>query len=744
MMKKSLLYTICLMALAISALPVSANDYLKIYFKDGHTERHYMKLVESISASKYDLEGNPHEDYQVQQIVMKDTTYSYYIADIDSMSFRKVDEEEVKTRVESVQSSLEQILQQSSNMEDLASHVDEIKSIDGVEEVYYDGNDLFIQIKDWFVVSIIRQPMPENIVTAASTLARRNTRLLEPTTEEESPLKVTIGFQMKDDYNFVDSKVEIYLLNTKFSVMGYNPNYYLGEELDFDFFYRKIFDSNVLLIDTHGGCGLFNKKHYLFTGIESSSNDLVGLNLDRWLNISKNIDLDDIGVSLCGYAGGNLFNNPFGLRWFFTVTEDYIQKSSYRFTGSGPHIVFVAACSSLQGNDILTRSDGIHPYGSDSFAQIFFNKGADVYLGYNSGTYRSSFAADCFFEYMLQGASVEQAFNTLHPLYKYEEDKDEKAVLVDLYNKNSEDPKGIFIVNTHTVSKTDQETNEEFLDKQQVELKGITYCLDLDDICPQFGFKVAMDPHIDESTTGEYIVSENAHYTGVKNKEVAFSAVFKPESGQTYYYCAYSYDGKYYNFGDICSFKTPAEIPAEAVDLGLPSGTLWAKWNMGATAPEEYGDYYAWGETETKKGYGWYNYEHCDGTDDTCHDIGVEISGTKYDVAHVKWGGDWQLPTADQINELVKNCKHKVTTSKGVKGTLVTGPNGNTIFLPCAGFMAGTTLYGPGKYGLYKSGTRCGSDMRESWLLNADADGFVRLGIWNSTGHSVRPVISGK
>ena len=87
-MKKSLLYTICLMALAISALPVSAaNDYLKIYFKDGHTERHYMKLVESISASKYDLEGNLHEDYQMQQIVMPDTTYSYYLADIDSMTF---------------------------------------------------------------------------------------------------------------------------------------------------------------------------------------------------------------------------------------------------------------------------------------------------------------------------------------------------------------------------------------------------------------------------------------------------------------------------------------------------------------------------------------------------------------------------------------------------------------------------------------------------------------------------------
>lgn len=187
------------------------------------------------------------------------------------------------------------------------------------------------------------------------------------------------------------------------------------------------------------------------------------------------------------------------------------------------------------------------------------------------------------------------------------------------------------------------------------------------------------------------------------------------------------------------------DIPShEAIDLGLPSGTLWASCNMGATAPEEYGDYYAWGETETKKGYGWYNYEHCDGTEDTCHDIGAEICGTKYDVAHVKWGGDWQLPTSDQIDELVENCQHKVTTSKGVKGTLVTGPNGNTIFLPCAGFMSGTKLYGSGKYGLYKSGTRCGSDLRESWLLNADDDGFVRIGIWNSTGHSVRPVISGK
>ena len=69
-MKKNLLYTICFVAFAISALPMSANDYLKIYFKDGHTERHYMKLVESISATKYGLKGTLHSDYQMQQIIM--------------------------------------------------------------------------------------------------------------------------------------------------------------------------------------------------------------------------------------------------------------------------------------------------------------------------------------------------------------------------------------------------------------------------------------------------------------------------------------------------------------------------------------------------------------------------------------------------------------------------------------------------------------------------------------------------
>lgn len=121
---------------------------------------------------------------------------------------------------------------------------------------------------------------------------------------------------------------------------------------------------------------------------------------------------------------------------------------------------------------------------------------------------------------------------------------------------------------------------------------------------------------------------------------------------------------------------------AEVIDLGLPSGTKWASWNVGASAPEDIGNYYAWGETEPKDYYGWSNYIHCDGTDKTCHHIGDDIAGTQYDVAHVKWGGLWQMPTSAHFEELINNCSKERTTLNGSWGYLFTGPNGNTIFMP--------------------------------------------------------------
>lgn len=189
------------------------------------------------------------------------------------------------------------------------------------------------------------------------------------------------------------------------------------------------------------------------------------------------------------------------------------------------------------------------------------------------------------------------------------------------------------------------------------------------------------------------------------------------------------------------------DFPSKAVDLGLPSGIKWASCNIGATKPEDYGDYYAWGEIEEKKSflpetYLYYKYVSED-TDDNQNwiNIGSEIIGTEYDVAHVKWGSGWRMPTKAEMEELLENCIWTWTTYNGVNGQKVTGPNGNSIFLPATGdSVVGTEVNERGVYGGYWSGTLNDDDSYCSYDLYFYDDGAGCYGSPRSCGHSIRPV----
>ena len=111
----------------------------------------------------------------------------------------------------------------------------------------------------------------------------------------------------------------------------------------------------------------------------------------------------------------------------------------------------------------------------------------------------------------------------------------------------------------------------------------------------------------------------------------------------------------------------------EFVDLGL--SVMWATTNIGAARPESYGNYYAWGETETKSEYRQDNYYIWAGSDLT----------PSYDAAHVNWGGNWRIPTKAEFEELRDRCSWDYMKISGTPGFNVTGPNGNSIFLPYAG-----------------------------------------------------------
>lgn len=178
--------------------------------------------------------------------------------------------------------------------------------------------------------------------------------------------------------------------------------------------------------------------------------------------------------------------------------------------------------------------------------------------------------------------------------------------------------------------------------------------------------------------------------------------------------------------------------PGKEIDLGLPSGTIWAAWNVGATSPEEYGDYYAWGETTTKEAYTKETYKYYNKQTKKYINIGNNISGTKYDVARQKWGGSWRMPTEAEIGELIIKCKWTFCKYKGVSGYKVTGSNGNSIFLPAAGYRDGTSLGRGGSYGDYWSATLV--EDYDAWDLNFGNGGYGSYFYDRSLGHTVRPV----
>lgn len=176
------------------------------------------------------------------------------------------------------------------------------------------------------------------------------------------------------------------------------------------------------------------------------------------------------------------------------------------------------------------------------------------------------------------------------------------------------------------------------------------------------------------------------------------------------------------------------------VDLGL--SVRWATCNVGANKPGAFGDHFAWGETSKKSEYSWNTYEYYQ--NGNCTNIGVDISGTKYDVAHVKWGGDWCMPTDEQVDELLDNTTYEETTLNGVKGLKFISSNGGSIFFPYSGEYWGseldTKMYNGDSFGDYWTSTLYeGYPGRACYFTISD--GHAQMQGDRCIGRTVRPVL---
>lgn len=184
----------------------------------------------------------------------------------------------------------------------------------------------------------------------------------------------------------------------------------------------------------------------------------------------------------------------------------------------------------------------------------------------------------------------------------------------------------------------------------------------------------------------------------------------------------------------------------EYVNLGL--SVKWATCNVGATTAEGYGDYYAWGETVAKKNYDFSTYKWCKGDYMTkyCTDSNhgtvdnKKTLSTTDDVARVKWGGNWRMPTRAEQDELRTKCKWTWTTKNGVSGYKVVGPNGNSIFLPAAGYRSKEKLYDASSGGYYWSSSLNESPSYHAYTLDIHSSEVYLHYDSRISGKTVRPV----
>jgi hypothetical protein len=182
-------------------------------------------------------------------------------------------------------------------------------------------------------------------------------------------------------------------------------------------------------------------------------------------------------------------------------------------------------------------------------------------------------------------------------------------------------------------------------------------------------------------------------------------------------------------------FQTELPAPThEYVDLGLPSGLLWATCNVGADTPEGYGDYFAWGETQPKDTYNWSTYQYCMGSENTltkyCNNSNYGYNGftdnlitllPEDDAATANWGANWRMPTEEEWQELYQNTTHTWTTQNGVRGRLFTASNGNSLFLPAAGYRSNSNLNYNGSWGRYYSSSLVTNNPRNAWHFYFDS-----------------------
>lgn len=516
------------------AVPMMGQDYLTVVMKDGTKKQYLAKEGIKIYLSKTDKSGEQFNDYQSQCIEFGDHIAKYPLTSIDSVTFTKFNEVKAYENFTSTLNAVSEFSNRYSSVEDAKEHVSELESNPTVEYVNVSDDMITVKIKGMNKLYIL--DVPEEADEDASNSVRQLLRQKQTSQYSSEPIVkiknlpynrvVITNGRINEPKHGGKHQTEIFEpLAQKFRECGISA--IASNGLSFDNATENLLDCDILIMYAHGG--IDEGEHYFTTStiLASADNnpDLVAEEYRKIISEQKNNDkwATYVNVTIPGWKDAYIFP---------TIDEDMLNfcyPTTKKFN-SNNSIVFIGACHSLDK--------------TNSFADFFLKRGAACYMGYDGSTAYSHNKIEHVFSSMLNGISdiVAGKKKFIEPLANF-------------HNIHRDDVKTpIFLFNTISRQISIEEAKSYYLKNGKVQLKGVTTMWDKQSPKVEFGFLYGKEKdNLNKKTKGTYDASltddeGNFVFTADIDLSEYADGYFHKDY---YYYQAYTYDGEYYNLGEI-------------------------------------------------------------------------------------------------------------------------------------------------------------------------------------------------
>ena len=575
-MKTKIISIVVMLLMAMNAM---AQDYMRVYFKDGIYKEFYLEGLKEWKVSQYDADGVKHADYKYQHIKTNIHDFVFDLEKIDSIVFTKFDEEKAKQSLFKSLSGVFPIVFECETIEDVERKLDLIKNVECVLDAWCSGLVLYVKIKDWDTVPIFfNDPIDEedNEETMASYVSRVKSYLpqvSQMTSNDGKKPSIVVANQNHYDYGMINRRGLYKPLLEDFANCGFDTTYLARPTIDF--FASEMYDYDLILFISHGGFNKETGQHGFITGErlgsefspnqdDERSQELVDECVKKFNELSETAKY--LGIKSIKISFQRERNEWFAarMRGYPIIYEDFFGEGGISNGNFHPNTIFYNGC--------CQQLDGVDSTNYSLADKLIYNHGLRLFFGYEKDTHYSPWAGCDYFRSLLKGNSTTKAYNDFPENYKYE--YDEYGAI--LNHRTKEGDNGFFYLSPTITSNTDSATvKSEYYSSRVVSVKGYTTSLDLKDI--KCGFLYSTNKDLSNATN----VIDSAPVKGLQPLEdgrgnVVFRYDIKElQPGITYYYCAYTFDGCDYNCGDTLSFyieKIP-DLALSAQEITLDART---------------------------------------------------------------------------------------------------------------------------------------------------------------------------